>query len=114
MGSKCGGQRPKAIEIVAIDDCLKVSTAICAPWREMLLWGWSGLSNIDFWVPNCCWSFTVNSNCSVQCPEAASLLLLPTYQIIDKSLRTLLSGTEVRGGSPVPSRVLETACMWIE
>jgi hypothetical protein len=114
MGSKCGGQRPKAIEIVVIDDCLKVSTAICAPRRKMLLRGWSRLTNIDFWVPNCCWSFTVNSNCSVQCPEAASHLLLPTYQIIDKSVRTLLPETEVRGGPPVPSRVLETACMWIE
>jgi hypothetical protein len=114
MGSKCGGQCPKAIGIVARDGYLKVSTAICAPRRRMLLWGWLGLSNVDFWVPNCCWSFMVNSNCSVQCPEAVSHLLLSPYQIIDKSLRTLSSGKELRGGSPVPSHVLEPACMWID
>ena len=114
MGSKCGSQRPKAIGIVARNDHLKVSTAICASRRRMLLWGWLGLSNVDFWVPNCCWSFMVNSNCSVQCPEAARHILLSPYQIIDKSLRTLSSEKELRGGSPFGSHVLEPACMWIE
>ena len=65
-------------------------------------------------VLNCCSSSMLNSNCSSHCSEAASHFLLSPYQIIDKSLRTLSSGKELRGGFPVPSRVLEPACMWVE